>query len=120
MEERKCAECGTPIKGRADKKFCTDQCRNAYHNTLNSDRNNYVRNVNNILRRNRRILTECNPRGKSKVHRDKLTALGFNFSYFTSTYTTKNGHTYFYCYEQGYLPLENDIYALVVKQEYVA
>ena len=35
----------------------------------NSDANNYVRNVNNILRRNRRILEELNTdsSGKTKV-----------------------------------------------------
>ena len=42
--EKQCLECGTAIRGRADKKFCSDQCRNQYNNTLNRDANNYVRN----------------------------------------------------------------------------
>jgi hypothetical protein len=29
------------------------------------------------------------------------------------------GKTYFFCYDQGYLPLDNDFYALVVKEDYV-
>ncbi len=29
-----CLHCQKPIKsGRADKKFCTDACKNEYHNT---------------------------------------------------------------------------------------
>jgi hypothetical protein len=119
IEEKKCTECGTTIKGRVDKKFCSDQCRSAYNNRLNSDETSYVRNVNNILRKNRRVLMELNPEGKSRVSRDKLKAKGFDFQYFTSTYTTKDGAQYFYCYEQGYLPIEKDFFLLVVKKEFM-
>lgn len=119
MEERLCLECSKPVYGRIDKKFCDDQCRNTFNNKQNSDSNNYVRNVHNILRRNRRILEELNPKGKSKATRSKLTEKGFDFSYHTSTYTTKAGATYYFCYEYGYLPIEGDYFALVKKQEYV-
>ena len=117
--KRKCIECGDSFHGRADKKFCSDQCRSAYNNKLNSDATNFVRNVNNILRKNRRILEELNPHGKSKVHRDKLMERGFKFSYFTNVYKTKAGKEYYFCYEQGYLALEGDYYALVIRQKYV-
>jgi hypothetical protein len=61
---------------------------------------------------------ELNPLGKVRLTRDKLLAKGFDFSYFTSTYTTKEGAQYFYCYEQGYLPIEKGYYLLVVKKEF--
>ena len=118
-KQRECPICGDLIQGRADKKFCSDQCRTTHNNRLNSDVNNFVRNVNNILRKNRRILAELNPRGKSKVHRDKLLELGFKFSYFTNVYKTRAGKAYHFCYEQGYLELEDGMYALVIRQEYV-
>lgn len=35
--EKNCPECGDKIIGRADKKFCSDACRNAYNNALNKD-----------------------------------------------------------------------------------
>nr|WP_310993282.1 hypothetical protein [Aequorivita sp. S2608]MDS1298842.1 hypothetical protein [Aequorivita sp. S2608] len=41
--------------------------------------------------------------------------MGFNFDSFTSIYTTKSGATYFYLYDQGYLPLDDDFYLLVKK-----
>lgn len=119
MEEKKCLECGKTVHGRRDKKFCDDQCRNAYNNRQNADSNNYVRNVHNILRKNRRILEELNPHGKSKSTKAKMLEKGFDFTYHTSTYTTKAGATYYFCYEYGYLPLENDQLALVKKQEYL-
>lgn len=115
--EKKCLECGDKITGRIDKKFCSDQCRISYNNKLNSDATNLVRNVNNALRKNRRILLELNTHGKTKTTREKLLAKGFDFQYFTSLYTTKDGAVYHYCYEQGYLPIEKDWFLLVVRQE---
>ena len=57
-----------------------------------------------------------NPAGKTKVSREKLLQIGFEFNYFTNTYKTKEGSFYYYCYDQGYLPIEKERYLLVVKQ----
>src|SRR6478609_10862794 len=97
IEEKVCLECGSKIIGRADKKFCSDQCRVSYNNKLNSDETNFMRNVNNVLRKNRRILIDLNTTGKSRVSRDKLQQKGFDFNLFTSIYTTKEGAVYHYC-----------------------
>ncbi|MCE2893242.1 MAG: hypothetical protein LW721_02295 [Flammeovirgaceae bacterium] len=116
-QEKACLECGEKIKGRADKKFCSDQCRVAYNNKLNRDESNYMTNVVNLLRKNRRILLELNPSGKTRVSRETLTKKGFDFNYHTSQYKTKENAVYYYCFEQGYLPVENNWYLLVVKKE---
>lgn len=110
---RKCLECGEKISGRTDKKFCSDYCRNAYNNRLNRDSKNLIRNVNNRLRKNYRILEKLNSRDKTKTTKAKLSGLGFHFKYFTSLYTTKKGTVYYFVYDQGYLPLDNDVYILV-------
>lgn len=110
---RECPECGKKVMGRIDKRFCTDYCRNAWNNKLNKDSKNLVRNINNRLRKNYRILQELNPKEKSKTTRTKLIALGFDFNFITSVYTTKTGTIYYFVYDQGYLPLENEYYALV-------
>ena len=111
-----CMACGKPIKGRSDKKFCDDYCRNAHNNELKSDSNNYVRNINNSLRKNRRLLQDCLTAGEemAKTTKDKLLHKGFQFKYITHTYTNKKGNIYYFCYDYGYLPLEHDWY-LVVK-----
>lgn len=115
--EKTCLECGDLIKGRVDKKFCSDGCRNAYNNRVNKDSKNLIRNINNRLRKNWRILEELNPKGKTKVSKGKMIEKGFDFSYFTSIYTTKIGTIYYFVYDQGYLPLENDYYALVKREK---
>ena len=109
------------MKGRVDKKFCDDYCRNNYNNQLKakSSHSNYVRNINNTLLKNRKILEAILPNSEetAKANKDKLQRLGFHFKYITHTYGTKNGKTYFYCYDYGYLPLENDWYLIVKKKE---
>ena len=69
-DEKACLECGGKIIGRADKKFCSDQCRVSYNNKLNRDETAYMNNVSNILRKNRRILLDLNTTGKTKNKRN--------------------------------------------------
>jgi hypothetical protein len=112
-----CLDCGSIIRGRADKKFCNDLCRNNYNNQLNSNSYNLVRNVNNILKKNRRVLEELNPSGKTKTSREQMVSKGFNFKYLTHKYDTKTGKTYHFCYEYGYLPLEGSEVLLVKRDD---
>ncbi|WP_348812242.1 hypothetical protein [Flavobacterium maritimum] len=110
-----CLECGEKIVGREDKKFCSDACRNAYNNKINKDSTNFMRNINNKLRKNYRILSELNIEGKAKTTRAKMLSKGFDFDFFTNILQTKTGNTYYFLYDQGYLPLDNDFYMLVKK-----
>ena len=111
--KRICLECGERIVGRADKKYCNDYCRNAYNNKINKDSNNLIRNINNRLRRNYRILERINPGKKTKTTRMRLSDRGFDFEYITNRYTTRNGTVYYFVYDLGYLPLDNDFYMIV-------
>lgn len=114
MAVRKCLECGEGIKGRTDKKFCSDYCRNAFHNKLNKDGKKLLRNINNRLRKNYRLLDSFPLKdGKTTTTRTRLLDKGFDFEYITSLYTTKKGSTYFFVYDLGYLPLDNDYYMIV-------
>lgn len=110
-----CLECGEKIVGREDKKFCGDGCRNAYNNKINKDSSNYMRNINNKLRKNYRILSEINVEGKSKTTKSRLLDRGFDFDFMTTILRTKSGNTYYFIYDQGYMVLDNDFYMLVKK-----
>jgi hypothetical protein len=118
-EIKACRLCEKPLKGRSDKKFCDDYCRAAYNNDLKSAANNYIRNVNNALGKNRRILENLLPDGEqmAKANQDKLLSLGFQFRYITHTYTNQKGKLYNFCYEYGYLPLENNWFLIVKRNE---
>lgn len=119
---RNCLSCNDHLRGRTDKKFCNDYCRNAYNNSLNSDGNKQVRNINHALRKNRRILESILHPGRhiAKTSKQKLYTKGFSFVYFTHTTTNRKGNCYHYCYEYGYLILEGDgvmIVKRIVKNE---
>ena len=118
---RSCITCGRTLKGRIDKKFCDDYCRNSFNNQrkAKTSYSSDVRNINNALLKNRNILGTVLPDTEeiAKASKDKLLRLGFQFKYLTHTYTTKTGKTYCYCYDYGYLRLENDWFLIVKKKE---
>ncbi len=112
-----CLECGEKIYGRSDKKFCSDSCRNAYNNKQNSTASKKIRAINNILRKNYKILSEHNfIEGKAKTTKSKLTTAGFDFEYFTNLKVYKNGAEYYFVYDIGYKLLE-DGWILLVHNE---
>ena len=114
-----CLACDKSIRGRTDKKFCNDYCRNVFNNKIKSEGNNTVRNINNALRRNRRILQELLPENEKmvKTSMEKLVERGFLFKYKTHTYTNPKGNVYNFCFEYGYTPLENNNYVIVKQKE---
>jgi len=120
-EKKTCLCCNHLIKGRSDKKFCDDNCRNAYNNQLKAKTSysSYIRNINNTLYKNRKILEELLPIQEEmvKTTKDKLLQKGFLFKYHTHTYTNKKGNVYHFCYDYGYLPLDNDWFLIVKRKE---
>lgn len=113
--ERLCLDCELPLKGRADQKFCGQHCRNNYNNGHKDPQQDPLKVINKILRKNREILKKLNPDGKTKISRQQLLATGFRLNYFTHQYQNKKGNTYHFCYEYGYLSLDNEEYLLVTE-----
>lgn len=122
-DTKSCLTCGTTLAGRIDKKFCDDYCRSMYNNKVyNSNRGaSTIRKINSILRKNRRILEELLPPEEegAKVMKQQLKGKGFKFSYHTSAYAHANGAVYYFCYEYGYLVLDNDVYYVVRRNEII-
>lgn len=119
MNTRTCLECGAPVHGRTDKRFCSDQCRSTHNNRRNSEPNRQVREINAVLRKNRRILDSLNPGGKVKVPAYRLKEKGFDFRYHTSSAQVKEGSVCYFCYDQGYVPLPKNYYLLVMREDEV-
>ena len=117
MGAKKCIECKTPIRGRSDKKYCGDSCRSAHNNRQRGAHRRRLYQVDRALHRNYQILLELLERPKSVVVRKELNSRGFDFGLMTSWYTTKNGQTYHYIYDLGYLELQRDQFLIVQKHE---
>lgn len=115
---KKCLACGKALKGRADKKFCDDYCRNAYNNQIKNEHNTYVRHINQVLKRNRNILEDLlGNEGMVKQPKSKFISRGFHFNFHTHQYANKKGQIYYFCYEYGFLPLDADWYLIVKRKE---
>lgn len=110
---RLCLDCGSPLYGRIDKKFCHDQCRSSYNNKIKAGNNGIIKSVNLILKRNRDILEKLNPGKETKISGSKLMATGFNFNYHTHSNDNYRGHTSTFCYENGYIRLRSGEYLLI-------
>jgi len=130
MKSRFCIGCGAPITGRADKKFCKESCKSAYHYMRSIEKEDSLfKNIDKQLKANRRILKDFNKAGKATVRKEVLIGEGFNPKYFTHYWKAKNGNVYIFCYDFGYMKkTENgkpacrqgrDKYVLVQWQEYM-
>ncbi len=115
--ERNCLDCGSVLRGRSDKKFCDDQCRSNFNNRMKAGMYSSMRPVNSILRKNHAILSRLCPENKIRIKKDDLLKYGFNPDYHTHLHQTRNGNTYYFCYEYGVLRLDGDFF-LVVKQDF--
>jgi hypothetical protein len=103
-----CLHCGAPFRGRADKKFCTEQCRNA-HNLQKVIPT--ISRINKILRRNREILKEVIKSGSSaEVDKRVLEVMDFNFYYHTHYSKDDSGSTTYFCYEYGFRYIRNAVF----------
>jgi hypothetical protein len=116
--QKNCTACNKIIRGRSDKKFCNDYCRNAFNNQIKSPTNNLIRNTNNRLSKNRRIL-ECiieNENQFIKIKNEKLLQMGFCFDYTTQIHKNKQGKNYYFCYDYGYFPINKE-WCIIIKNE---
>ena len=113
---RKCLECGEVLHGRSDQKYCNDQCRNTFNNRLSGETNNHIRRINRILKRNQPFLSVLNTKGRTTIKRDELLKKEFDFNYFTNLITTRYGRVYYFCYDQGYSPIDGKKVLLIYKE----
>lgn len=115
--KRTCQQCGQTLRGRIDKIFCTDHCRSSHHNKLPNIDLLYIRKINRALKKNWKILYGIRTSGMKKIHRSKLAQLGFDAQLCTSMYTSKKKKVYYFCYDEGYLELDNGYCFLVKRKE---
>ncbi len=114
---RNCLLCGSKLKGRLDKKFCNDYCRNTFNNSAQRVDTEYMRQVIYQLKRNRTILFSLLTEQKlTKTTRQHLLNKGFQFTYFTHCYTNQKGLTYHYCFEYGHAFIHDNLIFIVRQQ----
>lgn len=121
--DKKCKNCQEKMIGRIDRKFCSAYCKSTYHYYESRDQpQTFFRKVDTQLKANRRILKDYNKAGKATLRSEVLLSEGFDPSFFTHYWKNKKGQVYLFCYEYGFLKLEEngkEKYLLVIWQEYM-
>lgn len=67
MNQKVCPECRGPVRGRADKKYCCEACRNAFNNKKKGRSSELIKKINAIIKKNHFILKEKNPGEKPQL-----------------------------------------------------
>jgi hypothetical protein len=121
VNPRHCQQCEAHMSGRIDKKYCSDQCRATAGNRRKEEDKGeqLIRDINNRLRHNRNLLLQASPEGKTTLRKTSLQQAGFDFRHFTHLYLTKQGNTYYFCYDYGYLLLDDEKVLVVNWQPYM-
>lgn len=102
-ETGRCLQCGTEIYGRQGKKFCSQQCKNAYHNNINHHLRQAKSVVVNGLNKNHEILDFLIKSNTRSISIDRMHEMGFKEGYVTGYKKSLYGHTEEYCYEIAYV-----------------
>ena len=115
-EIRNCLNCQTAItKGRADRKFCSEGCKNEYHNNQKSNARQEILRIEIALKNNRRILKKAlGSKVEEIVRKETLLKMGFEFTYHTHHVTSSyKSNEYIFCFNYGYWKMDDDKFKVV-------
>ncbi len=110
-----CPECNEVLRGRTDKKFCSDSCRSMFHNRLKSQQSEVQKMIEGRLRKNRKILMGLYNNIASDLKLVPLKYvenLGFTFNFYTHIEHDTQKQMIF-CFEYGYQKIDNQKVKLV-------
>lgn len=98
-----CLECGDEIAygKRSDSKFCSDRCKNRYHNRAVSGMRHFREKTDRALEKNHRILDRLLKAGIGTADLSWLLSQGFQAEYVTSVIRGRTSLT-ISCYDIQY------------------
>ena len=101
--ELHCLECGALLTyGRPDRKFCSPQCKNRWHNRKSRQWHYRQARILSILERNHTILDHLLRMGVKTMEKPFLAQLGYRFDYVT-TYRKVRNRNEFRCFDIQYV-----------------
>lgn len=120
--DKKCPVCGSPVRGRTDKIFCSTKCKSINQYESRQQDEKFYLMVDRQLKVNRKLLKRYNRSGFTTVRKSELIAEGFDPKFFTHYWKNKKGDVYLFCYDYGFLSLKRDPrdkYLIVQWQDYM-
>lgn len=99
---KQCLDCGEELAGRADKKFCSDSCRSHYNNKRLVQQGFFVRKVNAILLKNKRVLDYIANTSNKEVAVNIAREMGFCDQYYTGN-SQCGKQTIYHLYDRNFV-----------------
>jgi len=122
INTKNCPVCGTLLKGRSDKKFCSAKCKSIHQYEQRQETEAFFLKVERQLRINRKLLRRYNKSGFTTIRKSELITQGFEPKFFTHYWKNKKGDVYLFVYEYGFLSKKDngkEKYVLVTWQNYM-
>ena len=122
IDAKNCPVCGTEVKGRSDKKYCSVKCKSIHQYEQRQETEAFFLKVDRQLKINRKLLRRFNKSGFTTIRSSELISQGFDPNFFTHYLKNKKGEVYLFVYEYGFLSKINsgkDKYVLVTWQPYM-
>lgn len=101
-EHGHCLECGEPLYGRTDKKFCNISCKNRYHGHIRLGQRLAYNKTINALGRNYAVLEHLYKLKRSACPVENLLDMGFSTEYTTHAVQKKGKHLEYRCFDFVY------------------
>lgn len=101
-DDRHCLECGEPLYGRTDKKFCNTSCRSKYHGQMRRRHNMLYADTLACLNRNYGILEHLYRLHSTGCPIAELSDMGFRTDYVTHKVEKKGKHLEYRCFDFTY------------------
>lgn len=119
---KKCPVCNSEVKGRKDKTYCSESCKSSHQYERRTKEESFFLQVDRQLKINRKILKRYNQTGYTTLRKEVLLEHGFNPRYFTHYWKNQKGQVYLFCFDFGFLEVEQNgkkKYLLVEWQDYM-
>ena len=114
----KCLYCGTISYGRADRKFCSADCKNKWHNEQTRTMRALRSKTITALGHNYNILSEALARGEMSIDLLTMEDRGFHPGYITGYLPRRYGPDSYRCFDICYCQSSSRIYRIRRESEY--
>ena len=109
-QQRSCVNCGKPLYGRPDKLFCSQACKNEWHNRINGVQKRRRDRAFAILWKNYKLLEILTDSGMREADLERLCENGYNPDYVTGYRKLHNGRSDLFCFDIVFNKTEARLY----------
>ena len=112
MDRGQCLECGKVLYGRSDKKFCSKECKNRFHNNEARELCSVRSRIQDRLIANHDILLSLCRKGLDGAPLEELMEMGFDPRFVTGHRKGMYKHDEYFCFDVRYYRTPTRIFRL--------